>query len=90
MTDMVENPPHYKTDSGLEAIDVIEAFFAEDYLLGTTFKYMARAGKKWDAFEDLQKARWYLDRAIKFREETPIEHETVLLLNNNGQVMGYQ
>ena len=46
--DMVNHPPHYQTESGLEAIEVIEAFFSENYLLGTTFKYLARAGKKDD------------------------------------------
>lgn len=69
MTDMVEHPPHYQTDSGLEAIDVIGSFFRENYNLGTVFKYIARAGKKWDAVEDLKKARWYLDKEIEWREE---------------------
>lgn len=63
--DMVNHPPHYQTESGLEAIEVIEAFFADNYCLGTTFKYLARAGKKGDVVEDLEKARWYLTRAIE-------------------------
>lgn len=65
MTDMVNDPPHYKTASGLEAIDVIEAFFADNYHLGNVFKYLARAGKKNNRIEDMMKARWYLDRAIE-------------------------
>lgn len=69
MTDMVNEPPHYKTDSGLEAIDVIGSFFRENYNLGTVFKYIARAGKKWNTIEDLKKARWYLDKEIEWREE---------------------
>ncbi|WP_426716514.1 DUF3310 domain-containing protein [Corynebacterium auriscanis] len=64
MTDNVNNPQHYKTNSGLEAITVIEAFFMENYLLGNVFKYIARAGKKNDRLEDLKKARWCLDREI--------------------------
>lgn len=64
MTDNVNHPQHYKTDSGLEAITVIEAFFIGNYLLGNVFKYIARAGKKNDRLEDLKKARWYLDREI--------------------------
>lgn len=74
MTDMVNEPPHYKSDTGLEAIEVIRAFFRESYNLGTVFKYIARAGKKWDTLEDLKKARRYLDWEIEWREEQ-IEQE---------------
>lgn len=69
MTDMVDHPPHYQTDSGLEAIDVIKSFFRTNYNLGQVFKYIARTGKKWDDLEDLKKARWYLDKEIEWREE---------------------
>lgn len=62
--DSVNHPSHYQSDSGLEAIDVIEAFFMRNYFLGNVFKYIARAGKKGDRLEDLKKARWYLDREI--------------------------
>lgn len=67
-TDMVNSPPHYKADTGLEAISVIRAFFRDNYNLGSVFKYIARAGKKWDDLEDLKKARWYLDKEIEWRE----------------------
>ena len=60
----VEHPDHYQTSTGLEAIDVIEAFFHDNFHLGNTFKYLARAGKKGDRLEDLQKAAWYLEREI--------------------------
>ena len=63
MVDMVNEPPHYKS-GGMEAIDVIEAFFADDFHLASAFKYLARAGKKGDYVEDLQKAAWYLQREI--------------------------
>lgn len=63
MVDMVNNPPHYKS-GGMEAIEVIEAFFPDNYHLGNVFKYLARAGKKNDRIEDMMKARWYLQRAI--------------------------
>ena len=68
MTDMVNHPPHYQTADGLEAIDVIKAYFKENYNLGQVFKYIARCGKKNDAIEDLKKARWYLDKEIEWRE----------------------
>lgn len=76
MTDMVNHPPHYMTESGLEAIDVIKAFFRENYNLGQVFKYIARAGKKNDPIEDLKKARWYLDKEIEWREETGDDSDT--------------
>ena len=57
------NPGHYRS-GGMEAIDVIEAFFPDSFHLGNAFKYIARAGKKGDTIEDLTKARWYVDREI--------------------------
>lgn len=68
--DPVANPSHYQTESGVEAIDVIDAFFADNYYLGNVFKYLARAGKKDDKHQDLLKAQWYLNRYVdKFLEE---------------------
>lgn len=69
--DVVNHPSHYASESGLEAIEVIEAFFHRNAFLANTFKYIARAGKKGGEakrLEDLKKARWYLEREIK-REE---------------------
>lgn len=60
--DNVHHPSHYQTENGLEAIEVIEAFFENNYHLGNAFKYMARAGKKNDELEDIEKAIWYLER----------------------------
>jgi hypothetical protein len=60
--DMVNHPPHY-TSGGIETIDFIEAKQL-GYHLGNVVKYVVRAGKKGDALEDLNKARWYLDREI--------------------------
>lgn len=68
--DMVNKPPHY-TDGGMEVIDFIEAKRL-DYHLGNVVKYITRAGKKDDELQDLQKARWYLDRAISARHEAII------------------
>ena len=60
----VEHPAHYQTSAGLEAIDVIEAFFHDNFHLGNAFKYLARAGKKGDYVEDLRKSIWYIAREI--------------------------
>lgn len=62
----VNHPAHYGGKDNLyEAIKVIEAWRL-GFCLGNTVKYIARAGKKsaQTELEDLEKARWYLDRQI--------------------------
>jgi hypothetical protein len=60
----VDHPKHYGgKDNPYEAIKVIEAW-GLGFCLGNTVKYISRAGKKGDLVEDLEKARWYLDREI--------------------------
>lgn len=64
----VNHPPHYGgADDTYEAIKVIEAW-SLGFHLGNAVKYVARAGKKGDALEDLKKARWYIDRLIQKME----------------------
>lgn len=58
----IDHPTHY-TRGGIEAIDAIEAWEL-GFNLGNVVKYVARCGHKGEALEDLQKARWYLDREI--------------------------
>jgi len=61
------NPDHYKSESGLESIEVIEAFnlnFAE----GCIVKYILRYKEK-NGLEDLKKCRWYLNRLIENSEK---------------------
>ena len=70
MTSRVDHPDHYQTSAGLEAIDVIEAFFHDNFHLGNAFKYIARAGRKGDYAEDLQKAAWYLQRELDRHTDT--------------------
>lgn len=77
MHDPVTNPQHYQTDSGLEAIEVIEAFFQDDYHLGNAFKYLARAGKKDDREQDLRKAIWYIERSIQKKPPAHYPHAMV-------------
>ena len=60
--DFVNQPPHYKV-GGIETIDFIEAKDL-DYNLGNAVKYISRAQFKGKLKEDLEKAKWYLDRAI--------------------------
>lgn len=68
--DPVKKPAHY-TYGRYEAIDVIEELTAgasgpEGFLLGNVIKYLWRYRHK-NGTEDLEKARWYLDRAITRR-----------------------
>jgi hypothetical protein len=67
MTDPVNHPPHYKSASGMEVIDVIEGF-GLGFHEGNVIKYLLRWRQKGGA-EDLRKARWYLDRFIE--QEAP-------------------
>lgn len=67
MSESIDRPKHYISDSGLEAIDVIEGWKL-NFNIGNVAKYILRCGKKGDEIEDLRKARWYLDREILRRE----------------------
>ena len=70
-TDMVNHPPHYKM-GGIETIDFIEAK-QFGYNLGNVVKYISRADHKGSHYEDLLKARWYLNREIaKFSPDTKV------------------
>lgn len=68
--DEINHPQHYVSDTGLESIDVIEAFKL-DFCLGNCIKYILRAGKKpgTSFLVDLKKARWYLERRIQEYEK---------------------
>ena len=64
MDDKINHPKHYCEGRKYEPIDVIE-----DWGLGmhggNAVKYISRAGRKGDAIEDLEKARWYVDRYVQ-------------------------
>ena len=65
--DMVNSPPHYN-QTGIECIQAISA--ATDtgfkyYLQGNIMKYVWRFDYKDKPLEDLQKAKWYLDKLIE-------------------------
>ena len=64
--DKVNHPSHYGGEGNLyETILVLEAWGLDrDFLLGNTVKYISRAGKKDSPLQDLEKAKWYLDRKI--------------------------
>ena len=65
----VDHPKHYRSDTGLEAIDVIEAWDL-NFNLGNVLKYVCRAGlkDKSDRKEDLEKAIWYINRELNTKD----------------------
>lgn len=71
--DVVNHPNHYQTSSGLETIQVIEAFTEElegIYAVDTAnvIKYICRWKKK-NGLQDLKKAQWYLNNLIEHVEK---------------------
>lgn len=66
----VEHPNYYKLSNGIEVLDVIRDL---PFNIGNVVKYVIRAGKKKEAglsdkqkqIEDLEKAKFYLEDAIK-------------------------
>ena len=65
--DMVNSPPHYN-QTGIECIHAISAATGDGYkyyLQGNIMKYLWRFDYKDKPIEDLQKAKWYLDKLIE-------------------------
>lgn len=65
-TDMVNSSAHYNK-AGIETIDIIQSVTGdgfETYLQGNILKYICRYKYK-NGVEDLEKARWYLNRLIE-------------------------
>lgn len=65
--DMINSPPHYNTGK----IEVINFILDQrlSYLAGNVVKYICRAPHKGKELEDLQKARWYLNRLMMEKED---------------------
>uniref|UniRef100_UPI003D4A96EB DUF3310 domain-containing protein n=1 Tax=Brochothrix campestris TaxID=2757 RepID=UPI003D4A96EB len=71
-TDNVNSPSHY-TQTKYEAIDIIEDVTQKyqsnvQYHIGNAIKYLIRAPFKNNTVEDLKKAVWYINRAVKSLE----------------------
>ena len=58
------HPSHYADGRKYEAIDVI-ADWDLNFDLGNAVKYIARAGRKGSAIEDLEKAVYYINHEIE-------------------------
>lgn len=63
MSEKIDHPLHYNQHpKGIECIDIVEEM---NFNLGNAIKYIWRAGLKSDnKLEDLQKAKWYIEREI--------------------------
>lgn len=62
----VYNPKHYTSHpSGIECIEIVEHM---GFLLGNAIKYIWRADLKGKAIQDLEKAKWYIEREIQKRK----------------------
>ena len=57
----VSHPSHY--NQGIAAIDIKESWDL-NFSLGNAIKYILRSPYKGKQIEDLEKARWYIDREI--------------------------
>jgi len=71
--EQVTHPNHYQSETGIEVIDVIEAFTFELKGIeatdtGNAIKYICRWKKK-NGIEDLKKIEWYLKHLIKHVEK---------------------
>lgn len=76
---MVDHPPHYQSETGLEVIEVIEAFTfdlkgIEATDTGNILKYICRWKGK-NGLQDLKKARWYLNHLIDHMEKLEKEND---------------
>jgi len=63
--DYVNSPPHYNSGA-VECIEAIKASMSTEeykgYLKGNTLKYLWRYNYKGKPVEDIEKARWYLEK----------------------------
>lgn len=71
--DMVNHPAHYIAETGMEVIDVIEAFTfdlkgIEATDTGNIIKYACRWKRK-NGIQDLKKIIWYANHLINYLEK---------------------
>jgi len=63
--DLINNPPHYDCESVIVKIEPIELCEQCGFLMGNALKYIFRYQNKGKPLEDLQKARFYLERWLQ-------------------------
>lgn len=77
--DMVNHPPHYAGEGGIECIEAIEAQLTLEefrgFLKGNLAKYVWRERHK--GKDSLKKAAWYLDRLNKLDAAMAVADEII-------------
>lgn len=70
--DVVNHPQHYELPNGLECIDAMGATLGRETVMAfckaNAFKYLWRHERK-NGAEDVEKARWYLNKWHELRED---------------------
>lgn len=71
--EMVNHPKHYGGDTTYECIKVLKAWMSkeeyEGFLRGNSLKYLCRVGNKDEDIQELNKAKWYLEKLIESKNE---------------------
>lgn len=71
--EQVNHPERYGGDTTYECIKVLKAWMSkeeyEGFLKGNAIKYICRCGKKDEEIQELEKAKWYLEKLIESKKE---------------------
>ena len=60
---LIHSPSHYVEGREIQPCEIMESWgLVQHHYIACAFKYLARAGRKGDPCQDLNKALWYLDR----------------------------
>jgi hypothetical protein len=69
---VTEHPQRYGGDTVYECIKVLSSWLSEEqykgFLRGTIIKYLCRLGNKDNNVQELNKAKFYLDKLIEFEK----------------------
>ena len=94
---IVDHPAHYNAGK-IEVIDAIDDWKLGFYE-GNILKYVVRSRYKGNRLQDLEKAKWYLDRLISIeKEHEPVDHVEIKPIQDGkiysdqhfyGEVPGY-
>lgn len=76
------NPDHYKSSTSLECIEAMEIVFGIDSVISfcccNAWKYIWRWKNK-NGVEDLEKAKWYVDKAKELIDRCAAEERCVTI-----------
>lgn len=66
---IINHPERYGGDTTYECIKVLSAWLSKEelkgFLKGNAIKYLCRVGKKDETVQELNKAKWYIDKLIE-------------------------